>query len=257
MAYTKQTWINRHPDSQLNATRMNHIEDGIANAYSVDLIAVTNVAPSQCSTGDMYYNTITKELYTATGTNTWGNVPEAPLRNIFYIDKSTNIPYMDDGTDLVEIGRQYNIPVYPEPILVCKSASDGGTLTIASDGGETIVPIILRNSSNATGYLSVETNKVKIGVGVNKVLVNCQLTLGRGPTGYASIVLKKNGTSLAFGRDYFINWNAITFSIVPLLVDVQENDYFEIYFSSSVSGDYLINQGDNSCFLTVEAIDVD
>ena len=255
MAYDKQTWINRQ--SQINATRMNHMEDGIKNAYNVSLLAVSDTAPAQCSTGDMYYNTNTKELYTATGTNTWGNVGDAPLRDVFYIDTSTNISYVDDGTDLVEIGRQYDLPVYPTPIIVCKSASDGGTLSIASDGGETIIPIIYRNGCNNTNYLSVSNNKVSIGAGVNKVLVNCQLTLGRGPTSYASITLKKNGNPLAFGRDYFLNWNAITFSVVPLLVDVQENDYFEIYFSSSIAGDYTINQGDNSCFITVEAIDVD
>ena len=255
MAYTKQTWINRQ--SQVNATRMNHIEDGIANAYSVDLIAVSNTAPSQCSTGDKYYNTNTKEIYTATATNTWGIIGDAPLRNVLYIDLSTNIPYMGDGTDLFEIGRQYVLPVYPTPIIVCKSASESGVFNIANSGDEVNVPIILRNSCNSENYLTLNNNRITIGANVNKVLVSCQLTIGRGPGAYLSVIIKKNGQTLAFGRDYYVNWNAITMTIIPLLVDVQENDYFEIYFSSSVAGDYTINQGDNSCFITIEAIDID
>lgn len=147
-------------------------------------------------------------------------------------------------------------PIYPMPIMVAKSASEGGTLTITSSGEEVVIPIILRNSCNATNYLTLSSNKVTISGGIKKVLVSCQLTIGRGAGAYLSIVLKKNGTTLAFGRDYYVNWNANTMSIIPLLVDVQDNDYFEIYFSSSVADTYTINQGDNSCFMTIQAVEI-
>ena len=84
MAYTKTNWVN--DQTELNAENMNHIEDGIYNSQNVELIAVSDEAPSQCTTGDKYYNTEDNLIYTATGTNTWSEDGEEPISGIFYIE---------------------------------------------------------------------------------------------------------------------------------------------------------------------------
>lgn len=102
MAYGKQTWVNR--ESQANATRLNHIEDGIYNAYNVSLIAITNIQPSECNTGDKYFNTTDNLIYTATGTNTWSETGETPISDKTYVLTSDGSTYMYNGTTLTRIG---------------------------------------------------------------------------------------------------------------------------------------------------------
>lgn len=67
-----------------------------------DLIAVSSTAPAQCSEGDKYYNTTTKLIYTATGTNTWGTDGETPADGKIYIDSSAtpSKSYRWSGSDL-------------------------------------------------------------------------------------------------------------------------------------------------------------
>lgn len=102
MAYNKTNWVN--DQTELNAENMNHIENGISNAYNVSLLAVTDTAPSECSTGDKYYNTETGLIYTATGTNTWGTTGEEPISDILYIVLEERTSYTYDGTDLISVG---------------------------------------------------------------------------------------------------------------------------------------------------------
>ncbi len=103
MTYTKTNWVNDQAPA-INATNLNNIEDGIANSYNVALLAVSDTAPSECSTGDKYYNTTTKKIYTATGTDTWGTTGVDPIEDIFYIVFDTKTSYSYDGTDLVSVG---------------------------------------------------------------------------------------------------------------------------------------------------------
>lgn len=104
MAYTKQIWENENPSSQLNETRLNHIEDGIANAYNVSLIAISGTAPSECSTGDMYYNTTDNKIYTATATDTWGEVGTTPISDKTYVLVTDNTTYAYLNGTLEQIG---------------------------------------------------------------------------------------------------------------------------------------------------------
>jgi hypothetical protein len=80
------------------------MDDGIYNLQNVQLIAVTSTAPSECAEGDKYYNTLTKLIYTATGTNTWGQTGETPIADIFYIVLEEQTTYTYDGTDLISVG---------------------------------------------------------------------------------------------------------------------------------------------------------
>lgn len=102
MAYQKQ--IYQDGVTEYTEELFEHMDDGIFGAYPVQLIAISDTAPSQCVENDKYYNTSTKKIYTATGTNTWGTNGETPLEDTSYWLISENGNYAWDGTDLVSIG---------------------------------------------------------------------------------------------------------------------------------------------------------
>lgn len=89
-------------DVSANETKKVSIEELINN--NVDLLAVTDTAPSECSTGDKYYNTTTNKIYTATGTDTWGTTGEDAIEGIFYLVFEDQKSYAYDGTTLVSVG---------------------------------------------------------------------------------------------------------------------------------------------------------
>lgn len=102
--YEEQFWENENPESQVNATRMTHIEKGIKNAYNVSLIAITNIQPSECNEGDKYFNTNDNLIYTATGTDTWSIVGETPISDKTYVLVEDGSTYAYNGTTLARIG---------------------------------------------------------------------------------------------------------------------------------------------------------
>ena len=71
---------------------------------NVELLAVTDTAPSECNEGDKYFNTTTKKIYTATGENTWGSEGVDPILDIFYIVLSEQKIYTYNGTTLISVG---------------------------------------------------------------------------------------------------------------------------------------------------------
>lgn len=102
MAYIPQVWVD--DETEIDQDHMEHIEQGIKNAYNVSLIAISDTAPSECSTGDKYYNTTTKEIYVATATDTWSAEGETPLEDILYVLFNDNTTYAWDGEDLISVG---------------------------------------------------------------------------------------------------------------------------------------------------------
>ena len=112
MAYTRQTWVNRQ--SQANQTRMTHIEDGIYNAYNVSLIAISSTAPSECSTGDKYFNTSDNLIYTATSNSDWSETGETPISDKTYILTTDGSTYAYNGTTLTRIGGSEVRNVYSD-----------------------------------------------------------------------------------------------------------------------------------------------
>ena len=102
MSYVKTNWVN--DSTELNAENMNHIEDGIEQAYGQLLLTVDSEAPSECSTGDKYFNTETNKIYTATGTDTWGTTGIDAELGVFYIVLADQTIYTYDGTTLVSVG---------------------------------------------------------------------------------------------------------------------------------------------------------
>lgn len=76
-------------------------------AIPIQLIAVTDIEPESCNTGDKYYNTLTKLIYTAIGTDIWGVNGEVGSDSCIYQVDST-LYIWEDG--LVE--TTYDVPYY-------------------------------------------------------------------------------------------------------------------------------------------------
>ena len=96
-------------DTPLTPENLNKMDSGIKTLDDnkieiIELLTVSDVAPTECATGDMYYNTTTNKIYTATNTNTWGETGADPESNNLYIDlENTNIYYYD-GTSFKSYG---------------------------------------------------------------------------------------------------------------------------------------------------------
>ena len=71
----------------------------------IELLTLSSTAPATCVTGDKYYNTTSKKIFTATGTNTWGTTGATPESSIIYVATDTNASYRWSGTDMINIGN--------------------------------------------------------------------------------------------------------------------------------------------------------
>lgn len=108
ITYTDKETLNEIPSipakNKVQASDMNEIKNAVNQNELKVLLIVDSSAPAECSTGDMYYNTTTKLIYTATGTNTWGSTGVNPTQNTLYIDSTNKSTYFYDGSDLISVG---------------------------------------------------------------------------------------------------------------------------------------------------------
>lgn len=108
ITYTDKEALNEIPSipakNKVQASDMNEIKNAVNQNELKVLLIVDSSAPAECSTGDMYYNTTTKLIYTATGTNTWGSTGVNPTQNTLYIDSTNKSTYFYDGSDLISVG---------------------------------------------------------------------------------------------------------------------------------------------------------
>ena len=108
ITYADKVALNDNPNiadiNKVKDTDMNEIKNVVNQNETKLLLAVSNTAPAQCSEGDMYFNTSSNLIYTATGTNTWGSTGVAPTLNTIYVVLSTNLIYAYNGTTLISIG---------------------------------------------------------------------------------------------------------------------------------------------------------
>lgn len=106
MAYERVNWLNKGEAGAkaINKTNLNQMDKGIYDLQNVELIAVTDTVPTECTKGGKYFNTIDKLIYTATDTNTWGTIGEKALQGIFYVVIKDSKNYYYDGTTLISVG---------------------------------------------------------------------------------------------------------------------------------------------------------
>lgn len=100
-----------------------------------------------------------------------------------------------------------------------------------------------------------DSNGIKIGAGVSKVLVSAQCA-GIGTNvvvGDKQFLIKKSGKSKAIGSSYLgggISINFMNLCVSPKLIDVKQNDIISLEVSSGAAGTFEILEGQ----LTVEVV---
>lgn len=89
-------------DSSANETKKVSVKNLIPN--NVELIAVTDTAPTSFGAGDKYYNTTTNRIYTARS-GEWIS-PEEPIKGILYVilEDQNTFAYDEYNETLVSIG---------------------------------------------------------------------------------------------------------------------------------------------------------
>lgn len=102
----------------VNATNLDKMDTALKQAHdgvrslsankidksTIELLTVDSTAPITCSEGDMYYNTTTNLIYTATGTDTWGTTGETPSSKYLYVDLTNSKLYYYDGATFTSYG---------------------------------------------------------------------------------------------------------------------------------------------------------
>ena len=109
----------------------------------VELLTMASSAPVTCAAGDLYFNTTSGKIFTASGTNTWGSTGANPEKSKIYTDLSTNITYRWGGSTMVEISKGLEI---------------GTTTGTAADGK--VVNDHVNNTNNPHGV-----TKSQVGLG--------------------------------------------------------------------------------------------
>lgn len=108
ITYTDKEYLYENGDipakNKVQDTDMNQIKSVVNSNETKILLAVTDTAPAECSTGDKYFNTSTNLIYTATATDTWGSTGVAPTLNTIYVEFATQTAYAYNGTTLISVG---------------------------------------------------------------------------------------------------------------------------------------------------------
>jgi len=159
-------------------TMQNNIEEAIDEKQNVELLAVTNIAPSECTIGDKYYNTDDNLIYISTATNTWSDTGEEPISGIFYIVFDEQSSYSYDGNTLVSVGGGI------EDIIISDTEPTEDGVKIWIDTGE-----ISNRASEITNSYSTSTG---IGYSANYVNTNVEpkgVVIYDGLTKYANDIM--------------------------------------------------------------------
>lgn len=232
ITYTDKVALNVNSDipaiNKVNDTDMNEIKTVVNSNETKVLLAVTDTAPAQCSTGDKYYNTTTKLIYTATATNTWDSTGVAPTENTLYIEFSTQSTYAYNGTDLISVGGGTDfsslIMVDPDVAdqqtkLVIESTDIDGSYEVNTEtystsetltnkiwiDGKPIYRKVYTSGTYSTGQttdtLSLETSSTinPIWSGGFIILANFKVSIGTGDLGFGAISnVMKNPSNLIY-----------------------------------------------------------
>lgn len=169
---------------------------------TLELLTVSDTAPTTCKTGDKYYNTSTNKIYTATAENTWGTTGEDPTNLDIYVDLEHTKLYYYDGTNFKsygggsgtkEVGYTDEELEGTEKILIETSDFDGveplGVVEITSGTWKPQIACLNGESAPTVTY-SWQTGKyVKIGKLIFVEFgIRGKITALNGTNNYASII---------------------------------------------------------------------
>ena len=191
----------------------------------IELVAVSETAPSSCAAGDMYFNSgaTNKKIYTATAANTWGTTGVEPEKSKIYVNVADNKTYRWSGTVMTEIGK---MPAIATTIRVSGTADDNhvasekavrdalvaaGAYTLpaatASElGGVKIAAVASSGINNSSGSISIATASASqlggVKIGSNISVSNGVISVAESTNSQKGVVLTKstvdgNNTSLS------------------------------------------------------------
>lgn len=132
------------------------------NKATIELLTVDSVAPEHCNTGDLYYNTTTNFIYTATATDTWSETGELPSSKYLYVDLLNSKLYYYDGTNFTSYGGGSSNDVVISPD---QPTGNDWKLWIDSDEVGSQASEITNSYSESTG-LGYSANYINNNVGV-------------------------------------------------------------------------------------------
>lgn len=116
------------------------------------------------------------------------------------------------------------------------------------------IPLIL-SSSKGNKFSVTSDGGIKIGAGVDKVLVNAQIYFftGSNHADGKNVYIYKNDTAVCRGarRD---NYNYIFIPAGSVLIDVAENDVIYLYAKNDVDGATVIGEGLINTYMNVIAL---
>lgn len=115
----------------------------------IEILTISTTAPTSCVRGDKYYNSTSKLIFTATGTDVWGDNGEIPETGKIYVTQDTNKSYRWSGSDLVEIGASA-IHKYSTDII-----GDGVTTSFAISHGLATRDVIVNVYEGQSPYEQV------------------------------------------------------------------------------------------------------
>lgn len=116
------------------------------------------------------------------------------------------------------------------------------------------IPLIL-SSSKGNKFTVTTDGGIKIGAGVDKILVNAQIYFftGSNHTDGKNVYIYKNDTAVCRGarRD---NYNYIFIPAGPVLIDVVENDVIYLYANNDSNVATVIGEGLSNTYMNVIAL---
>lgn len=248
ITYADKEALNEVPSiadiNKCKATDMNEIKNVVNQNETKILLTLSNTAPAQCSTNDMYFNTTDNLIYTATGTNTWGSTGVAPTNNTLYIVLSEQTLYAYNGTTLVRVGE----------------GAGGETLPVGSeidfDGQASDIPVGWEQITDPNSYSTseVKTNKTWID---GKPIYRKTINFGALPNATTKSVA--HGIS---NLDEVILLNAIaksgnSYKTIPDVISTNDVQYMGQQIKISISSGNVViytetNQSSYSTYVTIE-----
>jgi len=116
----------------------------------VELLKLSTHNPATCSTGDMYFNTTSNKIFTATGTDTWGTTGVDPEKSVIYVALDTNFSYRWGGSTMINIAN----PVQAATELTAGIAEIASSADMSYVSNDTKIVTPLKLANYVSGYVS-------------------------------------------------------------------------------------------------------
>ena len=153
-------------------------------SYVSEIVELTSVTtePALCSIGDKYYNSSTKFIYTASGTNTWGGTGVSPTTAFMYYNTVTLKSYRWSGTTMVEVVESVTL----------EEERSQGTATAPSSK-------LLDDELNKSTVYNVTTNNPAL-IGAEEYYSTAMTNVGLIKSAKASVpvTLRKDGLTIMY-----------------------------------------------------------